>query len=146
MCTTLDCGNVFVCEQVKFFFQLREKHPFQTSITDISSVKCTLYFSRSCVVCTSCYTKQSLRHRLALCRCHPHLILCLEICSPEVAKCTGMCIFVVALHGAWLAQLVEHQTFNLRVKGSSPLSGGQHFFPVFLFLYISSETMKMSNS
>ena len=24
---------------------------------------------------------------------------------------------------AWLAQLVEHQTFNLRVKGSSPLSG-----------------------
>ncbi len=29
---------------------------------------------------------------------------------------------------AWLAQLVEHQTFNLRVKGSSPLSGELPFF------------------
>ena len=29
---------------------------------------------------------------------------------------------------ARLAQLVEHQTFNLRVKGSSPLSGVQFFF------------------
>ena len=36
--------------------------------------------------------------------------------------------FVVDLHGAWLAQLVEHQTFNLRVKGSSPLSGDLNFF------------------
>jgi hypothetical protein len=24
---------------------------------------------------------------------------------------------------AWIAQLVEHQTFNLRVQGSSPCSG-----------------------
>ena len=29
---------------------------------------------------------------------------------------------------ARLAQSVEHQTFNLRVKGSSPLSGGREFF------------------
>ena len=36
--------------------------------------------------------------------------------------------FVAALHGAGLAQLVEHQTFNLRVKGSSPLSGDHTFF------------------
>ena len=28
---------------------------------------------------------------------------------------------------ARLAQLVEHQTFNLRVKGSSPLPGAQAF-------------------
>ena len=36
---------------------------------------------------------------------------------------------------ARLAQSVEHQTFNLRVKGSSPLSGYAHFFPtVFLFV------------
>ena len=33
----------------------------------------------------------------------------------------------IFLRVAWLAQLVEHQTFNLRVKGSSPLSGGYHF-------------------
>ena len=25
---------------------------------------------------------------------------------------------------AWIAQSVEHQTFNLRVQGSSPCSGG----------------------
>ena len=35
-------------------------------------------------------------------------------------------IFVLAR----LAQLVEHQTFNLRAKGSSPLSGE---FPFFFF-------------
>ncbi len=34
----------------------------------------------------------------------------------------------VASVAARLAQLVEHQTFNLRVKGSSPLSGGFPFF------------------
>ena len=28
-------------------------------------------------------------------------------------------------HGARLAQSVEHQTFNLRVMGSSPISGDQ---------------------
>jgi hypothetical protein len=26
---------------------------------------------------------------------------------------------------AWIAQSVEHQTFNLRVQGSSPCSGGK---------------------
>ncbi len=31
------------------------------------------------------------------------------------------------LVAARLAQLVEHQTFNLRVKGSSPLSGELFF-------------------
>ena len=35
---------------------------------------------------------------------------------------------------ARLAQLVEHQTFNLRVKGSSPLSGAYFWArPIFLF-------------
>ena len=34
---------------------------------------------------------------------------------------------------ARLAQLVEHQTFNLRVKGSSPLLGAFRFFFFFLF-------------
>ena len=29
---------------------------------------------------------------------------------------------------AWLAQSVEHQTFNLRVKGSNPLSGDFFYF------------------
>ena len=29
---------------------------------------------------------------------------------------------------ARLAQSVEHQTFNLRVMGSSPISGGTSFF------------------
>ena len=36
---------------------------------------------------------------------------------------------------ARLAQLVEHQTFNLRVKGSSPLSGVPYFFPPFFFFF-----------
>ena len=31
---------------------------------------------------------------------------------------------------AWLAQSVEHQTFNLRVKGSSPLLGAFFFLPL----------------
>ena len=30
--------------------------------------------------------------------------------------------------GAPLPQLVEHQTFNLRAMGSSPLSGSMEFF------------------
>ena len=30
--------------------------------------------------------------------------------------------------GARLAQSVEHQTFNLRVVGSSPLSGDSQFY------------------
>ena len=35
-----------------------------------------------------------------------------------------MCMQMAHVYrAAWLAQLVEHQTFNLRVKGSSPLSG-----------------------
>ena len=39
---------------------------------------------------------------------------------------------------ARLAQSVEHQTFNLRVKGSSPLSGGCFFwFSFFLFFFSS---------
>ena len=48
--------------------------------------------------------------------------------SLEVTSMLECAYFVAALHGAWLAQLVEHQTFNLRVKGSSPLSGDQTFF------------------
>ena len=35
---------------------------------------------------------------------------------------------------ARLAQSVEHQTFNLRVKGSSPLSGYAHFFSNRIFV------------
>ena len=31
---------------------------------------------------------------------------------------------------AWIAQSVEHQTFNLRVQGSSPCSGELSFFPL----------------
>ena len=34
---------------------------------------------------------------------------------------------------ARLAQSVEHQTFNLRVKGSSPLSGVHLFFFLLFF-------------
>ena len=39
---------------------------------------------------------------------------------------------------AWLAQSVEHQTFNLRVKGSSPLSGDIFFFNSFTLLHLNS--------
>ena len=42
-----------------------------------------------------------------------------------------MVAFVFTFMWARLAQLVEHQTFNLRVKGSSPLSGEQLFWSVF---------------
>ena len=34
-----------------------------------------------------------------------------------------MCKYLLNVE-AWIAQLVEHQTFNLRVQGSSPCSGG----------------------
>ena len=33
-----------------------------------------------------------------------------------------MCKYLLNVE-AWIAQLVEHQTFNLRVQGSSPCSG-----------------------
>ena len=39
---------------------------------------------------------------------------------------------------AWLAQPVEHQTFNLRVKGASPLSGEISFFNSFTLLHLTS--------
>ena len=39
-----------------------------------------------------------------------------------------VCSVTLPSSGARLAQLVEHQTFNLRVKGSSPLSGELKFF------------------
>ena len=38
----------------------------------------------------------------------------------------NICSTLITL--ARLAQLVEHQTFNLRAKGSSPLSGELLFF------------------
>ena len=38
------------------------------------------------------------------------------------------------IRAARLAQLVEHQTFNLRVKGSSPLQG-DHLFLFFIFIF-----------
>ena len=65
-------------------------------------------------------------------------------------------IWVGVLRGIWsrlalfgararLAQSVEHQTFNLRVKGSSPLLGAAFFFPsknkpgfFFFFSFFSS--------
>ena len=34
-------------------------------------------------------------------------------------------------HGARLAQSVEHQTFNLRVKGSSPLLGAHFYLKIY---------------
>ena len=37
------------------------------------------------------------------------------------------CIRNTLAHGARLAQSVEHQTFNLRVEGSSPSLGGRYF-------------------
>ena len=37
---------------------------------------------------------------------------------------------------AWVAQMVEHQTFNLRVQGSSPCSGG-----VFVTWYLHSHNL-----
>ena len=46
-------------------------------------------------------------------------LLALKVCSVTLPWC-----------GARLAQLVEHQTFNLRVKGSIPLSGELNFFPL----------------
>ena len=36
---------------------------------------------------------------------------------------------------ARLAQLVEHQTFNLRAMGSSPISGSNHIYYCFKNLY-----------
>ena len=40
---------------------------------------------------------------------------------------------------ARLAQLVEHQTFNLRAKGSSPLSGESLFFSFLLAHLITTQ-------
>ena len=44
---------------------------------------------------------------------------------------------------ARLAQSVEHQTFNLRVKGSSPLSGD---FMFFLFRFLQFIKLKKSKN
>ena len=38
--------------------------------------------------------------------------------------------------GARLAQSVEHQTFNLRAMGSSPISGDRYFFSFNFTLFI----------
>ena len=44
-------------------------------------------------------------------------------------------VVTTGLVRARLAQSVEHQTFNLRVKGSSPLLGVFFFFFFFLFFF-----------
>ena len=46
---------------------------------------------------------------------------------------------------ARLAQSVEHQTFNLRVKGSSPLSGYAHFFSS-VFVFVCSALIDITRS
>ena len=51
---------------------------------------------------------------------------------------------------ARLAQSVEHQTFNLRAKGSSPLSGVLQFFFFFFFFFgatsfLSSQKVSQTN-
>ena len=48
-------------------------------------------------------------------------------------------VLTVVVMEAWLAQLVEHQTFNLRVKGSSPLSGGLSFFNFLFIVFVCGE-------
>ena len=48
--------------------------------------------------------------------------------------------------GARLALSVEHQTFNLRVKGSSPLLGAPNIFVLFLFLCFYSSLLFDINS
>ena len=47
--------------------------------------------------------------------------------------------FTVSNAAARLAQSVEHQTFNLRVKGSSPLSGGS----LFAFFFCPAENLSI---
>ena len=54
-------------------------------------------------------------------------LLALKVCALKLSSC-----------GARLAQLVEHQTFNLRVMGSSPISGAQIFFSFFSFSLVLS--------
>ena len=49
--------------------------------------------------------------------------------------CFKSCYGLLVVVWARLAQLVEHQTFNLRVKGSSPLSGATSFLFFFFFFF-----------
>ena len=44
-------------------------------------------------------------------------------------------------YGAWIAQTVEHQTFNLRVQGSSPCSGALREFTVIPFQHGTSHNL-----
>ena len=51
-----------------------------------------------------------------------------------------MSIFLKEIHqleDAFIAQMVEHETLNLRVRGSIPL-GGLSFFPFFFFWQIKN--------
>ena len=51
-----------------------------------------------------------------------------------MSELTSCCSMHELRRAARLAQSVEHQTFNLRVKGSSPLSGYAHFFSNRIFV------------
>ena len=42
---------------------------------------------------------------------------------------------------AWIAQPVEHQTFNLRVQGSSPCSGGISNVNASIILLLQQKSM-----
>ena len=48
----------------------------------------------------------------------------------EIAVTFFLTIPLILSLSARLAQSVEHQTFNLRVKGSSPLLGACFFLPL----------------
>ena len=64
------------------------------------------------------------------------MIFCYDamgVCQRSNTSTTGGSLFKFTIHGtalrhrARLAQSVEHQTFNLRVEGSSPSLGALHF-------------------
>ncbi len=60
-----------------------------------------------------------------------------KVLDEESMLPSGVCCAVSPLE-AWIAQSVEHQTFNLRVQGSSPCSGGALRTGQSWFLLVSS--------